>query len=237
MTTSGQEDIAGFVAAVNSRLAAKARLARAVSFGWLCGGIAIACCLAGLGLAAAFYGYSHLISIKSAADVTANAIAEALARAELKTIVSGTMSFTPESVLKLAPNQVVKLEEGATVKLDPNSSVRVIGDLKVDIPRPSQQQLQLDATSGSEELPFTNYTIFRGVGFGLGEVVTGWNYDLTDTVRPKNQFCYYRQALDKGISAKYIIAVDGYPRKSSPLAKLSFNLDEAVQNCVWFSGL
>jgi hypothetical protein len=94
-----------------------------------------------------------------------------------------------------------------------------------------------DGRSGSEELPFTNYTIFRGIGFGLGEVVTGWNYDLSDTQRPKNQFCYYRQSLDKGISAKYIIAVDGYPRRPSPLAKLRFNFDEAVQSCMWFSGL
>src|SRR6266851_885898 len=111
----------GLVAVVNSRLAAKARLARAMSFGWLCGGVAIASCLAGLGLAAAFYGYSYVISIKPAADLTAKALAEALARAEMKTTVSGNMSFTPDSELKLAPNQVVKLEEGTTVKLDPNS--------------------------------------------------------------------------------------------------------------------
>jgi len=237
MMSQSDGDYTGLVAVVNSRLAAKARLARAISFGWLCGGIAIASCLTGLGLAAAFYGYSYVISIKPAADLTAKALAEALARAEMKTTVSGNMSFTPDSELKLAPNQVVKLEEGTTVKLDPNSSVRVIGDVKVDIPRPSEQQLQLGATSGSEELPFTNYTIFRGVGYGLGEVVTGWNYDLSDTARPRTQFCYYRQTLDKGISAKYIIAVDGYPRKPSPLAKLSFKFDEAVQNCVWFSGL
>src|SRR5262249_5280758 len=133
MTTRSDGDYAGLVAVVNSRLAAKAQLARAKSFGWVCGGVAVASCLAGLGLAAAFYGYSCLISIKPAADLTANALTEAFARAEMKTIVSGTMSFTPDSELKLAPNQVVKLEEGTTVKLDPNSSVRVIGDIKVDI--------------------------------------------------------------------------------------------------------
>jgi hypothetical protein len=121
---------------------------------------------------------------------------------DLKTIVSGTVSSAPETELKLAPNQAVKTEEGTTVKLDPNSSIRVIGDLKVDIPRPSEQQLQLAVTSASEALPSTNYTIFRGVGFSPGEVVTGWMYELSDTVRPKVQFCYYRQSLDKGVSAK-----------------------------------
>ena len=101
MTSPSHGDYTGLVAVVNSRLAAKARLARAISFGWLCGGVAVASCLAGLGLAAAFYGYSYLISIKPAVDLTANSLVDALARAEMKTIVSGTMSFTPESELKL----------------------------------------------------------------------------------------------------------------------------------------
>jgi hypothetical protein len=238
MTSRHSEtDFAGFVATINSRLAARARLARATSFAWLCGRAAIALCLAGLGLAAAFSGYSYLISVKPAAELTAKAIAEALARTELKTIVSGSVSFTPNSELKLAPNQVVVLEEGTSVKLDPNSSVRVVGDLKMDIPRPSEKQLQLGASSDSEERPFTNYTIFRGLAFGAGEVVTGWHYDLTDTERPKHQYCYYRQSLNRGVSAKYIIAINGYPHRPSPLAKLAFNFDEAVQNCIWFSGL
>jgi hypothetical protein len=237
MTMPSEGEYSGFVASINSRLAAKAQLSKAISFAWLCSGVVIASCLAGLGLVAAFWGYSYVVSIRPAAEVTAKALAEALARMDLKTIVSGTVSFAPETELKLAPNQAVKLEEGTTVRLDANSSIRVIGDLKVDIPRPSEQQLQLGATSTSEELPSTNYTIFRGVVFGPGEVVTGWMYELSDTVRPKAQFCYYRQSLDKGVSAKYIIAVNGSPHRPSPLAKLSFNFDEAVQNCIWFSGL
>src|SRR5262249_52159885 len=36
---------------------------------------------------------------------------------------------------------------------------------------------------------------------------TGWRYDLSDTTRPKLQYCYYTQALDKGLSAKYTLAV------------------------------
>ena len=97
--------------------------------------------------------------------------------------------------LRLANNQTIKFHEGATVRLDPNSSVRVIGDIKM--PQPSTQQLQIDTTSGSDGLPFTSYTIFKSVQYGSGLVETGWAYDLSDTMRPKFQFCYYRENLDK----------------------------------------
>jgi hypothetical protein len=229
-------DVGGFAAVINSRLAAESRILKAIGFGWLCGGVAIAACLTGLGFGFAFYGYSYMLSVRPSAEQTAKALVQALEHANLKTSVSGTMSLSPKSELKLAPGQTVRLDEGMTVGLDPNSSVRVVGDLKVDIPQPSKRQLQLEATSKSEELPFTNYTIFRGVSYGSGEVVTGWNYDLDDTMRPKSQFCYYRQSLDKGVSAKYILAVDASPRMPSPLAKLSFNFDGALSNCIWFSG-
>ena len=104
------------------------------------------------------------------------------------------------------------------------------------MPQPSKQQLQLDTTSKSEELPFTNYTIFRSVSYGSGEVVTGWHFDLSDTLRPKNQFCYYTQNVEKGLAAKYTIAVNASPLRPSPLAKLSFEFDGALAACTWFSG-
>jgi hypothetical protein len=159
-------DVEGFAAVINSRLAAEARISKAVAFGWLCGGWAIASCLIGLGIVAALYGYSFMMSVRPAAEQAANALRDAFARSELKTSVTGTLSLAPGSELILAPDQIVKLAEGAVVKLDPNSSVRVVGDLRVDVPQPSKQQLQLDATSGSKELPFTRYTVFKTGAFG-----------------------------------------------------------------------
>ena len=49
--------------------------------------------------------------------------------------------------------------DAATVKLDPNSSVRVVGDLKVDMPQPSKRQLQEEARPEvmSCPLPATRY--------------------------------------------------------------------------------
>jgi hypothetical protein len=193
-------DIAGLAAVINSRLAAEARVTKAIAFGWLCGGTAIALCLTGLGLAAAFYGYSFMLSVRPAAEQTAKALVDAFERTKLKTMVSGVMSLSPSAELRLANNQTIKLQEGATVKLDPNSSVRVIGDIKM--PQPSAQQLQRDIPTESGELPFTSYTIFKTVNHGMGLVESGWSYDLSDTMRPKYQFCHYRKQLDKGLTAE-----------------------------------
>jgi hypothetical protein len=113
-------------------------------------------------------------------------------------------------------------------------SVRVAGDLKM--PQPSNQQLQVDTTSQSNELPFTSYTIFKTVNYGSGVVESGWSYDLSDTMRPKFQHCQYRQSLDKGVAGKFALAVNGFPLRPSSLARLSFNFDEALANCIWVSG-
>src|SRR3981081_216293 len=115
MPQGQQTNIESFAAVINSRLAAEARISKAIAFGWLCGGWAIASCLIGLGLAAAFYGYSFMISVTPAAERTANALRDAFLRAELKTHVSGTLSLAPGSELTLAPDQTVKLAEGAVV--------------------------------------------------------------------------------------------------------------------------
>jgi len=229
-------DLGGFAAIINSRLAADARIAKAMAFGWMGAGVAIAACLTGLGFASAFYGYSYMLSIRPAAEETAKALVQALERSELKARVSGTMSFDPNAELKLAPGQTIQVAPNAMVKLDPNSSVRVVGDLKVDMPQPSQRQLQVDATSRSEDLPFTSYTIFRSVGFGSGKVVTGWNYDLSDALRPKVQYCYYEQSMQRGLSVRYSVAINSSPLRPSPLSKVSFDFDGALGNCVWFSG-
>jgi hypothetical protein len=227
-------DVSGFAAVINSRLSAEARIARAIGFAWLSGGAAIGCCLGALGLLSALYGYSYMISVKPAAEQTAKALVQALERSQLTTIVSGTMSLAPNSELKLTDGQKVRLEEGAMVKLAANSSVRVIGDLNVDMPQPSNGQLQLDTRGKSNDLPFTSYTIFRSVPYASGEVATGWAYELSDRQRPKAQYCYYAtHSVDKR-STKYQIAFDGVPQRATRLEKAEF--DGALGNCIWFPG-
>jgi hypothetical protein len=231
-----ENGLGAFAAVLNSRLSAESRIARAKSFGWQCGGWAIASCLAGAGFAIALWGYSTTQSVIPAAEIAAKAMADAFKRAELKTIVSGTMALSSDAELTLAKDQRVGVIEGTTVKLDPSSTVRIVGDLKVNVPQPSKEQLQLETVSGSKELPFTRYTIFNSATFGQGTVVTGWYFELSDTARPIFQRCYYEQVLDKGIAATQTIAIDGSPRPPSRLAKLPFDFDNAVTNCIWFSG-
>lgn len=238
MTNSAADEeinFGGLAATLNSQLGRESRIANARGFAWFCGGAAVGLCLSGLGVAAAFWGYGHMISVQPEAERIAAALKNAFERVELKTTVSGEMSLIPTE-LHLAPDQKIKLDESTKVKVDPSSTVQVIGDLKVDMPQPSKRQLQLNATTGNNELPFTTYTIFKSVKFGSGYVDTGWNFDLSDTVRPKAQYCYYRQDITKGLGTKYMLAFDGSPRRPGPLQKLSFDFDEALTNCTWFSG-
>jgi hypothetical protein len=104
------------------------------------------------------------------------------------------------------------------------------------MPQPSKRQLQFDTTTESHEPPFTNYTIFKSVSFGSGTVDTGWNFELSDPVHPTLQYCYYRQDFAKGLGTKYVLSVDNSPRRPSALQKLSFDFDETLSNCIWFSG-
>jgi hypothetical protein len=233
---SNQQDfeLGGFAATINSRLAAEARLARAIGFGWLCGGAAIAACLTAAGIVCALYGYSYMIGVKPAADEVASALARALETAELKATVTGTISLDPKAELKLAPGQSVKLLEGTVVRLEPNSTVRVVGN--ITMPQPSARQLQANAMNG-DRLPFTSYTIFRSVAYGSGRVETGWNFDLSDPNKPRSQYCSYIQSIARGAQVKDVIAVNGVPLPVSQLVRDSFNFEGAVGNCMWFSGI
>jgi hypothetical protein len=127
------------------------------------------------------------------------------------------------------------VDEAAALRLDPKSSVRVVGDLKLDMLQTSRQQLQLDTMSRSDELPFTDYTIFKSVDFVGGEVVTGWNFDLSGTNRPKTQICYFNQHVEKGLGIRQILAVNKTPPQTVASAKAKFDLESALSNGIWFS--
>jgi hypothetical protein len=160
--------------------------------------------------------------VAPAAELVAHALVDALEHTKLTTAVTGNVSLAKGSELNLASNQNVSLSGDAIVKLAENFSVRVANNFHMA--QPSTQQLQLDTKSKSSELSFTNYTIFKGVECGQGPVVTGWNYDLTDTIRPKSQFCYYKQEQE-GVAGKYIIAVNNTAERPSALATVSFDFN------------
>jgi hypothetical protein len=238
MSSQDEFGIGGFAASLNSRLGAQARISKAVGFAWLCGGAAIAMCLSAAGLAIAFLGYSYTVSVKPATDEIAKALVTALQQTELKTNISGNVSLSPDSKLRLADGQNVQIDQrSSTVKLDPNASLRVIGDVQVEVPQPSKEQLQQETTSKSDDLPITDYTIFKGAAYGSGAVVSGWSYDLSDTIRPKFQYCYYTEDVQRGIATRLPLAVNGFVLPRSDASKPTFDLNAAATNCVWFSGL
>jgi hypothetical protein len=105
------DELRGFAAAINSRLAAEAGVARAMSFAWMCAGAMISIALTGLGVAAAFVGYSHLNSLTDAADLISRSVADALQKAELKSVVTGKMALDSTSGVKLAPDQRYRLRK------------------------------------------------------------------------------------------------------------------------------
>jgi hypothetical protein len=233
------DDLAPFAAIINSRLGVQARILRAKGFGWLCGGLAVAFFLSGIGALLAFYGYSHMVSIRPATEQIAQVLVHALEHAQLTTSVTGTMSLPPNAEIKLADGQMVKLEQKTPLKLDPNSSVRIVGNLKLDVPQPSKGQLQVDLPSKTGERPLTDYTIFRSGQYGSGVVVTGWNFEPSEPSRPRLQHCYYQETVTNGKHVKIMLSINDAPLKSSSTAKpsINFNFDEALSNCVWFTGM
>jgi hypothetical protein len=89
----GNESLATFAATLNSRIGAEARIKKALAFGWLCGGCAIAACLISAGFATALLGYSYMISINPSAEIAAKALSDAFQKAQIKTSVTGTMAL------------------------------------------------------------------------------------------------------------------------------------------------
>ena len=190
---------------VNARIRSDARLLNARAALYRLAGIGILCALTGVGIGAAFYGYSYANDPTFPTAKVANTVAEALSKVTFKT-------------------------EG-TVKLDPESTVG-LGN-RSEVPTPTAAQLGAGATPESKAAVLTNFTVFKNVPFGSGQVVTGWNFTSSEQKSPSHQYCYYSEQLD-GTSK---VTVDlGENGRALPQAKARSNVDPTVaySNCVWF---
>jgi hypothetical protein len=102
--------------------------------------------------------------------------------------------------------------------------------------RPSQGQLQPEARPASKAKAVTNYTVFKTVNFQSGEVVTGWQFDDSNTTAPRHQYCYFEPSGSGSVSNYVTIGEDGHmalPPKTKELRGV--NLEAAASNCVWSS--
>ncbi|KFC74836.1 hypothetical protein FG93_01015 [Bosea sp. LC85] len=224
-------------AAVNARMAADSRIVNSKAAMFRALGIGGAIALVGIGIGAAFFGFSYVTDSKSATEKMANAFAAALERTTIKT--QGEIKLDPDAkvgfgggTVSLDPNTTVKIDPDSTVKLDRNAKVGVSGDLA----RPSSEQLRPDMGSKSGGATVTNYTVFKNVKFGPGTVVTGWTFTSSEQPRPDHQYCYFAQDVgeDSSTMVKVDLAKNGVMLPN--VKARNFDVAAAASSCIWFEG-
>lgn len=137
----------------------------------------------------------------------------------------------------------LNLSEGSRISIDPsaevgvaaNSAVTVSGNLKVQVPRPSERQLSLDRKGTDGEAPFTSYVVFHSERFGKGYVETRWHYDVSNQATPKRQTCFYSENLGQGKQVSFLIAVDGETKVSEGFSRTKLNAYDVYTRCRWTS--
>jgi hypothetical protein len=137
--------------------------------------------------------------------------------------------------VKVDPTGTVRLDaSGAVVRLDPDAVVNVRG-VTPEVPRPSQNQLYPNTVPRFPKANVvTNYTVFKTVTHGKGEVVTGWVFTSNEEVSPWREYCYYSELIRDGVHARFELATDRQLLKTESPA--SFDQRSAAANCVWFGG-
>jgi hypothetical protein len=224
--------VSGRMSADASLLAAKASCWRAIGFG---AGIG----LAGLGVGAAFLGYSYITDATSQSQRIADAIVAGLARSTVRATGSVGLDTAGQSVKLDATDvrldaQPLKLDPAAQVKLDPDAEVRLAApaDLK-----PSKDQLREgDAAAAAPAAKVvTDFTVFKNVAAGSGRVVTGWTFGSSDQKTPTEQYCYYTKDSRSSVSTNTYLAMNG-----AMLADVTpvdgIDPGEVARSCVWFDG-
>lgn len=228
---------------VHRRLAAETSMMNAKSvlmrFGGIGGLIGLSALGIGAGVALAMFGYSYVTDGTASAEKIAAAFQKALEKTTLN--AKGEMSLAPDSKVQLAegatvdmsPDATVKLEQTDPLKLDPNAKVRIDG-LQQAFPRPTEEQLRGTGKSSPANV-VTNYTVFKSVDFGKGEVVTGWNFTSSEQSSPSRQYCYFSTNVEDQVQVRVDLAADGraLPMKKPPAG---FDVAAALSQCIWFNG-
>ena len=217
MLIAGSKENRALAGAVNRRVGAEASLLAAKAWLIRCAALGLLAIMIGAGVYVGFLGYARSREANGAAERLADTLTQALERAKLHAA--------------LDPDAMVKLDPDAKVAMDPNASVRLADP---GTPRPTREQLKPDAQPATKAAVRTNYTIFKAVQFGDGEIVTGYNFAADGTV-PERQYCYFSDGIDKQSFKTLHIAADGrYTAPPNPPA--GFDPVKAAQNCVWFDG-
>jgi hypothetical protein len=226
--------------AVNSRITADAVMLSAKSTLWRLTGVGAMCALIGIGAGAVFFGYSYVHDPRTSAEKMAIAFTQALEKSTLKT--SGEVKLDPQATVKLDANgaqvkidpaSAVRLDaSGTVVRLDPNALANV---RSYDVPRPTSNQLGSSAVPPSNATVVTNFTVFKTVTYGKGQVVSGWKFTSNEDLTPDHEYCYYSEGIDEGASVRINLAADGRLNLNGK-SPATLNRTNAAANCVWFGG-
>jgi hypothetical protein len=208
--------------AINGIMKRKADLAKAetthmkskAALPLLLGGSAFALCL-GVGGGVALWGYSYITGNK----VIAGQVAESVKAVLDTTTIHGTVSGE------------VGMKDGI-VRLDQSSAlVRVIGQAP-DMPRQQPEQVRQDERPASQAAVKTEFTVFKTVPFGAGEVESAWVYQSSAQQTPSEQYCQYLGPANAGAYAVTILGRDG--RIDLPAtAPAGVDLRAAAALCDW----
>jgi hypothetical protein len=214
-----------------TKLTADARLEQAKTTLYRFGGMGVLAAMLGAGIGFACFGYSYVTDGRAQAQRMADAMVQALEKAQLT--ATGDVKLADGSTVGLAPGGQVTLASNSTVRMDPSSTVKVPGSLNPD-PHSTTAPPPVQAASPQNKV-ITQYTIFKTVSFDNGQVVTGWNFDNSTQINPASQYCYYSERSDELVQVRTELGRNGAMIENFK-PRPGLDLTAAFNNCVWFSG-
>ncbi len=219
MLIAGTKENRRLAGLVNARVSADARLVNAKAWAIWFAAIGAMALMIGAGVYIAFLGVARSRDSSGAAERLADTLTKALERAKLHAAID--------------PESTVRLDPAAQVALDPHASVRL--EAAQPLPRPGRDQLKPDAVPPTKNPVETNYTVFKTVRWGGGQVVTGYTF-APDEKAPEHQYCYFADGIDRQTYKTLHIAAEGRYTPPPEAAPGGIDTKAAAAECVWFDG-
>jgi hypothetical protein len=196
----------------------------------------IGCGLVGLGLGCAvglgFFGYSYVIQKTDGMTLLTSAFSSALSEARLRATAEGTVQLDPREI-SLAKDQSVSLDSSSRVALEQGAKVVANGELTLQAPTISVPQGASQKSSPKAPV-ITNFTVFKSVPFGNGNIFTGWIFLTSVQNYPTSQYCYYTESSEVSGADAVIDVGDDQKPSSTGGATQSIDMAAAFNRCVWF---
>jgi hypothetical protein len=216
-----------------TKLAADTQLEYAKATMCRFGGIGVLAAMVGAGIGLACFGYSFVTDGRAQAQKMADAISQALERAQLTT--TGEIKLADGSTVSLATGGQVTLAPNSVIRVDPSPTVRVAEIVNADMPPRQTATVTPIPDTTPQNRVVTQFTIFKTVSFGDGHVVTGWIFADSNQTNPANQYCYYSEKADDTIEVKTDLATNG-TMLNNLKPRPGMDLIGAYNSCIWYSG-